>query len=404
MKRDNNERKRRFRSYTVNFSSQKARMTIITMVLAVAVFSIIICVLAVQLITGAGDRGLAGRILHSISSKSLHTVMSDEIPMYASLEPSTTLADSSVSPKGLSNMLLYLFTNIDAGNPLTVLGFQIPGMAVSDYQLLTPDASGNTPPPPEDKNDKSTPPNIDTKPREVVTPPTPTGEPVVYVYHTHNREAFLPNMPGVTDPSKAYDPKENIENSGRWLVNDLQQEGYPALQTLVDYWTKGSFDYAYDYSRPTVQQVLSQHHNLKLIFDIHRDSLPRPDTTRTINGQTYATVYWIVGGDDPHADQNADLAKKLHDYMQKMYPGLSRGVWLKPKNPAYDTRYNQDLSPNMVLIEVGGPENSLDEVHRTTDALAKVVGAYLKDVDHLSPIIQENASNSATTAAKTNQK
>lgn len=311
--------------------------------------------------------------------------------MYASIGPTPTLADSSTSPKGISNMLLYLFTDIDAGNPLTVLGFQVPGMAVSDYKLLTPDVAANEPP--EDhNNEKTTPPNFDPKPREVVTPQTPTGEPVIYVYHSHNREAFLPDLPGVTDPNRAYDPKKNIEQAGGWLIDDLKQAGYPGMQTLEDYWTKGSFDNAYDYSRPTVQDVLSKHKDLKLIFDIHRDSLPADKTTIEINGQSYAQIYWIIGGDDPHAQQNADVATKLHDYMQKMYPGLSKGVWVKPKNPAYDTRYNQDLNPNMVLIEVGGPGNSLEQVHRTTDALAKVVSTYLKDVDHLSPLVKQDAT------------
>ncbi|MGZ4112632.1 MAG: stage II sporulation protein P [Tumebacillaceae bacterium] len=389
MKRDNNERKRRFRSYTVNFSSQKARMTIITMVIAMVAFSIIICVLAVQLMTGVGDRGLASRILHSISSKSLHTVMSSEIPMYASIGPTQTLAETNASPKGISNMLLYLFTDIDAGNPLTVLGFQVPGMAVSDFKLLTPDVASSEPP--VDHNDNQAPPNIDPKPREVVEPQVPTGEPLVYIYHSHNREAFLPNMPGVTKLDAAYDPKENIENAGKWLLQDLQGSGYPTMQTLVDYWTKGSFDDAYDLSRPTVQDVISKHKDLKLIFDIHRDSLPKDKTTININGQDYAQIYWIIGGTDPHADQNAEVAKHLHDYMQQMYPGLSKGVWIKPKSVAYDTRYNQDLNPNMVLIEVGGPGNSLEEVHRTSDALAKVTAEYLKDVEHLSPLIKQES-------------
>ncbi|MGB8955869.1 MAG: hypothetical protein WCC10_10885, partial [Tumebacillaceae bacterium] len=140
------ERKRRFRSYTFNFSSQKARTAIIMMGLGIAAFSIIVSVLAVQLIAGNGQKGIAGRILHNISDHSLRTVISQEIPMYASLSPTPTMADGAQSPKGLRNMLLYLFTDIDAGNPLTMLGYQIPGMAVADFQLVTPDPKYDVPP------------------------------------------------------------------------------------------------------------------------------------------------------------------------------------------------------------------------------------------------------------------
>ena len=136
-----------------------------------------------------------------------------------------------------------------------------------------------------------------------------------------------------------------------------------------------------------MQKALAEHKNLKLIFDVHRDSLGRAQTTRVVNGVNYASVYWIVGGgNNPHADQNEALAKKLNEYMEKMYPDLSRGVW-KKKAATYDTRYNQDLSPNMVLIEVGGPENTMEEVQRTSEALGKVAAAYLKDLQKLSPLV-----------------
>jgi stage II sporulation protein P len=358
----------KFRSYTVNIASQNARMTIITLGLAIAVFAIIVSVIAVQLIAG-GPKGLAGRMLHSISAHSLSRVISQEIPMYASVEPEVTMA-----PK---NMLLYLFTDIDAGNPLTVVGSQIPGMAVSDFQLLTPGPEYDIPPI-EHSHSEGEQPNADAKPRERLEDKKTSGEPLVYVYHSHNRESFLPELPGKTDPSQAYDGKINIEQAGTALIEGLKKEGYAGLQTLEDYWTKGDFDNAYDYSRPTIEKVLKEHKNLQLIFDIHRDANKKNVTTREINGQQYATVYIIVGGgNNPHAEKNEALAYELHNLIVQMYPGLSRGVW-KKNSTAYDTRYNHDLSPNMVLLEIGGPENTMEEVKRTAEAMSKVSVAYLK--------------------------
>lgn len=375
MKRDQ-ERKRRFRSYTVNMASPKARTTIIMLGLAIAVFAIIVSVIAVQLLAG-GQKGLAGKMLHSISAHSLSRVISQEIPMYASVGPDVTMVENKVYPKGFSNMLLYLFTDIDAGNPLTVVGSQVPGMAVSEFQLLTPGPEFDVPPA-EHTHPEGSQPNADAKPREKVEDVKTSNEPLVYVYHTHNRESFLPAMPGVSDPDRAYHPKENIEKAGTALIEGLKKEGYAGLQTLEDYWVKGDFNRAYDFSRPTVQKVLKENKNLQLIFDIHRDANKREVTTRGINKENYATVYIIVGGgNNPHAEKNEAVAYELHTLIQEMYPGMSRGVW-KKNDTRFDTRYNHDLNPNMVILEIGGPENTMEEVTRTAEAMSKVSAAYLK--------------------------
>ena len=39
--------------------------------------------------------------------------------------------------------------------------------------------------------------------------------------------------------------------------------------------------------------------------------------------------------------------------------------------------YNQDVSSNMLLIECGGYENTIDEVANTTDILAAIITEYL---------------------------
>lgn len=372
MKRDE-ERKKRFRYYTLNFTGQKARMTIVTMTLALAALAIILGIVSVQLIAGEGQKGLAGRILHSLSGQSLGTMLAQEIPMYAALAPAGKTAEVGGYPKGIASMLLYVFTDIDTSNPLTLLGYQIPGMAVADFKLLTPDPQYNTPP--TDHDFGELPPNLNPKPREKVEP-VKSDKPQVYVYHSHNRESFLSEI-GQTDPNRAYDATQNIEQAGKWILGDLKQSGIAGMQTTEDYW-QFPFDDAYDHSRKTVEKVLAEQKELKLIFDIHRDSGARNVTTRTVHGEEYAAVYWIVGGGNKDQDKNGALATKLNEQMNSLYPGLSRGVWLRPYNANFDTRYNQDLSPNMVLIEIGGPYNTLAEVERTSKAIAKVVEAYLK--------------------------
>ncbi|WP_425489437.1 stage II sporulation protein P [Geomicrobium halophilum] len=38
---------------------------------------------------------------------------------------------------------------------------------------------------------------------------------------------------------------------------------------------------------------------------------------------------------------------------------------------------NEDLSPNSMLIEFGGVENTLQEMYRSADAVAEVLQAYI---------------------------
>ncbi|PGT76869.1 hypothetical protein COD11_25435 [Bacillus sp. AFS040349] len=44
--------------------------------------------------------------------------------------------------------------------------------------------------------------------------------------------------------------------------------------------------------------------------------------------------------------------------------------------------YNQDLSPNSVIIEIGGVENRIDELYRTADLLGNVISEYYWQTVH----------------------
>ena len=40
--------------------------------------------------------------------------------------------------------------------------------------------------------------------------------------------------------------------------------------------------------------------------------------------------------------------------------------------------YNQDISPNTLLIEVGGVDNTIEEVYNTMNAIADVLAKHIK--------------------------
>ena len=65
----------------------------------------------------------------------------------------------------------------------------------------------------------------------------------------------------------------------------------------------------------------------------------------------------------------------LDTLMDKYYPGLSRGIY---ERKAY---YNQDLNKNIMLIELGAKENTIEEVTNTIEALTFIFNKYINGDD-----------------------
>ena len=60
------------------------------------------------------------------------------------------------------------------------------------------------------------------------------------------------------------------------------------------------------------------------------------------------------------------------------YPTLTRGIVVKTGNNVNGI-YNQDLADNIILLEVGGHNNSFDEVNNTIIVIAQIIGDYINE-------------------------
>jgi stage II sporulation protein P len=334
----------------------------------------------------------------------IHTIFGNVLPFYQPHENGmfpVSVKQPLHTSMLMTSRIITSVTDIDPMNLWSLLSTQIPVLHSNGFLLHTNDPSDTAryTNPPNDKNDSNPTPDQsgqDAKaPASATDPrnqPAPVGSgipgsdhnnPVIYIYHTHNRESFLPNLPKGLLDDQAYDANINITEVGKRLMETLNTRGITTIQTTNDYWQYGD----YPYSRVTVQKELAKYSDLQMIFDIHRDSGPRNKTTTIINGQSVGRVFFIIGGSNPNYKQNLDFANRLNKKMEQLYPqngsnpGLSEGIWVKQKDPKYDydTTYNQDLNPNMVLIEIGGPYNSLEECERTADLLANVIQAVWQD-------------------------
>jgi len=197
-----------------------------------------------------------------------------------------------------------------------------------------------------------------------------TKKDVVFIYHTHNRESFLP------ETKQNYDKQINITNVGQELGKELERLGLKTIVSTKDYQPElERFSLAYKSSLKTVQTALKENNDYQFIFDLHRDAPPggKKSTTKTIKGKDYALVTFVIGTGNKNYQRNKELALKIDERLNKLYPGISKGINVKEKNSGSNGEYNQSVSSKSVLIEIGGNYNTLEEEYRTARAIAEAV-------------------------------
>lgn len=294
----------------------------------------------------------------------------------------------------LSNTLFELTTSIKPNDVRSLLGQELPGFSAFNNKIIVAGEGTNytnlpiesSPPLSEilkDREAEVTEPELtktDKEKEEENKPPVKQEENVVFIYNTHNRESFLPLLPEVDDPGLAYHSKANVTKISDRLAESLEDNGIGAIVDHTDITKilqqKGMESYqSYAVSGNVVEDAFASHKELKYIFDIHRDAQPKKLTTTTIKGKDFARIAIVIGGENPNQKENLTFATKLNAMIEKQYPGLSRGI-ITNEGPGVNGVYNQNLSDNALLFEIGGYGNNLEELYRSADALAEVFSDY----------------------------
>jgi stage II sporulation protein P len=321
----------------------------------------------------------------NISGAVLYHLFTMENKLFLKEEP------KDIRVPSLNEVLFQFATNIKMKDHRSLLGREIPGFSIYDGYILVAGKGTNytnlpiesEPPKEVLSKDKEAPlkntKELDTEDKQ--TPPlSPNEKQTVYLYFTHTHESYLPYLNGVDDPAAAQNSKLNVTKVGEILKNKLEERGigtYVDKTDVVNLLNKRGWDYglAYQESRQVVLSAMKHHRDLQYFIDIHRDSQRKNATTTQINGKSYAKIAFIIGAEHPNYEKNAALATELHKRLEKKYPGLSRGVIVKQgKNT--NGKFNQDLSSKAFLIEVGGVDNTMDEITRACDAFADAFSDY----------------------------
>ena len=192
--------------------------------------------------------------------------------------------------------------------------------------------------------------------------------PIVYIYNSHQLENY---------DSSNYEPYNitpNVMMASYLLKEKLNNYNIPTIVeegNINEFIKINNWDYNYSYiaSRYFIEEAKRKYPSIKYFIDIHRDSVTKEYSTAIINDKSYAKVLFVVGLDHDNYKGNLDFANNVNN---RLINGISKGI-IKKSGPNVNGIYNQDISSNALLIEVGGYQNKIDEVYNTIDVLANTL-------------------------------
>ena len=194
----------------------------------------------------------------------------------------------------------------------------------------------------------------------------PAEGPQILIIHTHGSEAYTPSgldRYEANDSSRTADTQYNIIRVGDELADKLSAAGLRVLhdREIYDY---PSYTGSYTRSGQAVEAYLREYPDIAVVLDVHRDALGSDGvvykTMAEEDGTVASQIMLLAGSDEsglehPNWRSNLALALYLQEAVGRRHPSLMRPVALVPQ------RYNQNLTPGSLILEVGSSGNTLQE-------------------------------------------
>lgn len=212
-----------------------------------------------------------------------------------------------------------------------------------------------------------------------------TREVQVLIVHTHTCESYLESDDGYYYESfypRTTDNEKNVSAVGEAVSKSLKEADIGVIHAVTQH-DNPSYDGAYDRSFETIQKYLEKYPSIKVVLDIHRDSMTQEDMTRlkptfTYNGKKAAQIMIMTGHDSsytyfPTWEDNLKFALLLQNTCETMYSGMTR-----PLNFG-DFTYNMNANSGSLLIEVGTDANTLDEAVLSGELLGNALAEVLQN-------------------------
>lgn len=202
---------------------------------------------------------------------------------------------------------------------------------------------------------------------------------IVYVYNTFQTDKYKSNY------FNSYSVSSYVTQASFMLKEYLSSFNIGSIveeESVVKVLKEQNIMYSNTYaaSRILMEEASKNHPDLEMFFDLQVSDYEREATTVEIDGENYAKILFVVGTDNGTYLENQEFATELNGILESINPALSRGVSLRG-GVGYQGVYNQDFSSKVLLIQVGGINNTIDEVNRSMKILAEVIATYKEEND-----------------------
>ena len=201
--------------------------------------------------------------------------------------------------------------------------------------------------------------------------------PAVLILSTHTTESYTKNGEDYVESSawRTLDEKYNMRSIGAYVAQILEENGISVVrdEALHDY---PSYNGSYAHARKAIQAYLEEYPTIRLVLDLHRDAAgagkQQLRTVAQAAGESCAQLMLVLGTNFETWQDNFALAAKLHAQLERQAPGITRPINLRA------SRFNQDLCPGALLVEVGAAGNTHAEALAAARELAEAIVALAK--------------------------
>ncbi len=210
------------------------------------------------------------------------------------------------------------------------------------------------------------------------------GSPQILIVHTHTSESYMQSESEYY--TKDYATRTNNQNQnvvavGKAFAEKLNKAGFKTLHDTTVHDT--SYTGSYSRSSDTIKKYLNEYKSIKLVIDIHRDSIGdggnKVAPVTEINGKKAAQVMLVMGCGESLSgftnwQDNLNFAVHYQQTMEVMYPSLARSVTF------LNSKYNQNLHTASILLEVGTDANSINEALTGANFACDALISYLNTI------------------------
>lgn len=191
--------------------------------------------------------------------------------------------------------------------------------------------------------------------------------PLIYIYNTHQTEEYR------SINTHSYNINPTVLHASLIFQKKLSDVGIASLveeTNIKEILNINGWNYnsSYKASKLLAQDALSKNPSISYVIDLHRDSIPESIGKVNINGKDYAKIMLVLGKEHDGYERNLEMATRINNYLKEFDEKITRGINIKQNSGIY----NQDLSNNAVLIEIGGPYNDITTVSNSLEVLANV--------------------------------